>query len=96
MKKLLASLLCVVAIAFVALIPSKASAGWGWGGGPGISIYIGPPLRLSVLRLLRVWLPTVLVLRLSLRVLRLSALQVRALGVSQMALIGARSCGSAD
>jgi len=29
MKKLLASLLCVVAIAFVALTPSKASAGWG-------------------------------------------------------------------
>jgi hypothetical protein len=42
MKKLLASLLCVVAIAFVALTPSKASAGWGWWGGPGISIYVGP------------------------------------------------------
>jgi len=31
-----------VAIAIVALTPSKASAGWGWWGGPGVNIYVGP------------------------------------------------------
>ena len=31
-----------VAVASVALLPAKASAGWGWWGGPGVSITIGP------------------------------------------------------
>jgi hypothetical protein len=31
-------ILFVVAIAEVALTPSKASAGWGWWGGPGVNI----------------------------------------------------------
>ena len=31
-----------LAVASVALLPAKASAGWGWWGGPGISVTIGP------------------------------------------------------
>jgi hypothetical protein len=44
MKKLVACILCVAALAVMALTPSKASAGWGWWGGPGINIYIGLPI----------------------------------------------------
>jgi hypothetical protein len=38
MKMRLVFILFVVAIAEVALTPSKASAGWGWWGGPGVNI----------------------------------------------------------
>jgi hypothetical protein len=42
MNKVLACLMGCVAVAFLALAPVKAFAGWGWWGGPGVSITIGP------------------------------------------------------
>jgi hypothetical protein len=42
MNRSLAALVGGVALAIVALAPSKATAGWGWWGGPGFSITIGP------------------------------------------------------
>ena len=41
MTKLTYFIACL-AVAFLALMPAKASAGWGWYGGPGVSITIGP------------------------------------------------------
>jgi hypothetical protein len=44
MRKNLVCALGALAIAVVALVPTKVAAGWGWWGGPGVgfSINIGP------------------------------------------------------
>jgi hypothetical protein len=42
MNRSLVALVGLLALAGLALTPSKASAGWGWWGGPGFSITVGP------------------------------------------------------